>query len=147
MPLYIAHVDGYRRPSRKRNTAGLYFVFGHTEKKAKSDLQKTIGFGSAILSETVFPVNINELKDYGHIFREEIIDVDENSGEVFALLLKPFHATDPIQNRKDYIAENLIGIIKGCNFIPIAKNSNAYNAILEKISAPHEERKTIWELR
>jgi len=43
---YICIVDGYRRPSRKRNTAGRYRVGAKTEAEAKKQLQQAIGFGS-----------------------------------------------------------------------------------------------------
>lgn len=43
---YICVVDGYRRPTRKRNTAGRYRVGAKNEKEAVRILQKQIKFGS-----------------------------------------------------------------------------------------------------
>ncbi len=42
----IVLVDAYRRPSRRRNTAGRYRVGAKTEKEAEELVRKTIGFGS-----------------------------------------------------------------------------------------------------
>ncbi len=42
----IVLVDAYRRPSRRRNTAGRYRVGAKTEKEAEQLVQKAIGFGS-----------------------------------------------------------------------------------------------------
>lgn len=42
-------VDTYRRPSRRRNTAGRYQVGARSAKEAKRILQKMIGFGSVII--------------------------------------------------------------------------------------------------
>ena len=42
----IVLVDAYRRPSRRRNTAGRYRVGAKTEKEAEQLVQKVIGFGS-----------------------------------------------------------------------------------------------------
>lgn len=42
----IVLVDAYRRPDRKRNTAGRYRVGAKTEKEAEELVQKAIGFGS-----------------------------------------------------------------------------------------------------
>ena len=43
----IVLVDAYRRPSRRRNTAGRYRVGAKNEKEAETLVQKAIGFGSA----------------------------------------------------------------------------------------------------
>ena len=43
---FIASVDGYRRPSRKRSTAGAYQVGAKNEKEAAELVKKAIGFGS-----------------------------------------------------------------------------------------------------
>ena len=42
----IVLVDAFRRPSRRRNTAGRYRVGAKTEKEAEQLVQKAIGFGS-----------------------------------------------------------------------------------------------------
>ena len=46
---YVCLVDTYRRPSRRRNTAGRYQVGARSAKEAKRILQKMIGFGSVII--------------------------------------------------------------------------------------------------
>ena len=43
---YVCIVDGYRRPSRQRNTKGRYRVAARDKRTAKRILQKAIGFGS-----------------------------------------------------------------------------------------------------
>ena len=46
---YICLVDSYRRPSRKRNTAGRYQVGARNEKEARKFLKDRIGFGSIVV--------------------------------------------------------------------------------------------------
>lgn len=46
---YICLVDSYRRPSRKRNTAGRYQVGARDEKEARKFLKDRIGFGSIVV--------------------------------------------------------------------------------------------------
>ena len=43
---FIVLVDAYRRPSRRRNTAGRYRVGARTPIEAEEMLRKAIGFGS-----------------------------------------------------------------------------------------------------
>lgn len=43
---YVCLVDGYRRPSRRRNTAGRYRVAARDARHAEQLLRKAIGFGS-----------------------------------------------------------------------------------------------------
>ena len=43
---YIVLVDPYRRPSRRRNTAGRYRVGAKTPKEAEELLREKIGFGA-----------------------------------------------------------------------------------------------------
>ena len=43
---YICLVDNYRRPSRKRNTAGRYRVAAKSPDEAVKLLREKIGFGS-----------------------------------------------------------------------------------------------------
>lgn len=42
----IVLVDAYRRPSRRRNTAGRYRVGAKTEKEAEELVRAAVGFGS-----------------------------------------------------------------------------------------------------
>lgn len=46
---FICLVDSYRRPSRKRNTAGRYQVGARDKKEAKKFLKERIGFGSVLV--------------------------------------------------------------------------------------------------
>lgn len=46
---FIVIVDGYRRPSRKRNTAGMYRVGAKTKEEARELVQQAIGFGSVLV--------------------------------------------------------------------------------------------------
>lgn len=43
---YACDVDSHRRPSRRRNTYGMYYVGAKTADEAKEILRKAIGFGS-----------------------------------------------------------------------------------------------------
>lgn len=43
---FVCAVDGYRRPSRQRNTKGRYRVAARDRKTAAKLLQKAVGFGS-----------------------------------------------------------------------------------------------------
>lgn len=63
MPLptrqFVCIVDGYRRPSRQRNTWGRYRVGARSKKEAKKTLQKLIGFGSVkVYYEDTNPAHI-----------------------------------------------------------------------------------------
>lgn len=53
--IYQLLVDPYRRPSRRRNTAGRYFVATTSEQKAVVMLQKCIRFGSIQCIGTIEP--------------------------------------------------------------------------------------------
>lgn len=56
---FICIVDGYRRPSRQRNTWGRYRVGARSAKEARKILQKRIGFGSVqVYYEDTNPVHI-----------------------------------------------------------------------------------------
>ena len=63
MKKFICTVDGYRRPSRQRNTQGRYIVTARSEKEAEKKLQAAIKFGSIEILYEVTP-------EYG--FKEEI---------------------------------------------------------------------------
>ncbi len=53
---FVCVVDGYRRPSRQRNTRGRYRVAARDRKTAARLLQKAIGFGSVqVLFEDTDP--------------------------------------------------------------------------------------------
>lgn len=63
MEKYICLVDSYRRPSRKRNTAGRYIVCAKNKKEAKELLQKAIGFGSVSVYYEVSSEGFRQEKD------------------------------------------------------------------------------------
>lgn len=56
---YILLVDNYRRPERKRNTAGRYRVGAKSEKEAVKLLRNKIGFGSI---QVYYKCNENDIK-------------------------------------------------------------------------------------
>lgn len=68
---YICIVDGYRRASRQRNTAGRYRVGAKTKKEAKLFLQSVIGFGSIqVYYEDTDPKTC-QLARYGECLQEQ----------------------------------------------------------------------------
>lgn len=50
---FFVVVDGYRRLSRKRNTAGIYRVGAKTKEEARELVQRAIGFGSVMVYREV----------------------------------------------------------------------------------------------
>lgn len=67
---YICLVDSFRRPSRRRNTAGRYRVGAKSADEAKKLLQKAVGFGSVqVLKEDDDPRTASAAK-YKECFRE-----------------------------------------------------------------------------
>lgn len=59
---YICLVDHYRRPSRRRNTAGRYRVGAKSPMEAKKLVQKAIGFGSVqVYYKEELPVEMSAL--------------------------------------------------------------------------------------
>lgn len=90
---YIVLVDTYRRPSRRRNTAGRYRVGAKNPKEAKQLVQEAIGFGSV----SVYYEAPDLLAGYKQVFVEQWTPgVKENLGFI---LVPAHHATAP-QKRK-----------------------------------------------
>lgn len=106
--IYRFLVDNYRRPSRKRNTAGSYLVSATSQDKALDLLKNTIGFGSIQPYGTVKPW------DGTHIIgkrpsRLEILAGRLQPGDVYKIGLEhktedqvqtclalPHHCCDPV---------------------------------------------------
>lgn len=134
MPFYVAVVDSYRRPSRKRRTAGLYFVFDKNEKKAKATLQNTIGFGSIRMDGKMINIpDFDKIRKHGNVFYIKHIP---HNGKYVTVLLKPYHATDRSQYLDDLIRENLVGVLTEMRFTPIKKNSAEHKAVITKLCDP-----------
>ena len=97
---YICVVDSYRRPSRRRNTAGRYLVCAKTEKQAKDILQEKIGFGSVqilyqVTSDHGFPIERETPLDCKSAVKMEI-------DEKYNWVLVPIrHATDSLSETVD----------------------------------------------
>lgn len=89
---YICIVDGYRRPSRKRNTAGRYRVGAKTEAEAKKQLQQAIGFGSIqVYYEDTNPKTC-QIAKLGECFLEKSVGPDFERIPVR-------HANNPIKGK------------------------------------------------
>lgn len=81
---YILLVDNYRRPERRRNTAGRYRVGAKSEKEAVKLLRDKIGFGSI---QVYYKCNDNDIKiANGIVVKETPIGPQP-----------PRHATAPIE--------------------------------------------------
>lgn len=92
---YILVVDSYRRPSRRRNTAGRYRVGAKTPEEAVKLLRAVIGFGSIWVYYEVIPGK----HDYdGPMvgYKTVVQQVWDNStpGRSFAYV-EPHHAAAP----------------------------------------------------
>ena len=66
----IVVVDAYRRPSRRRNTAGRYRVGAKTEKEAISLVRAVIGFGSVEFLYWERPDSNNKKVGYKEVVKE-----------------------------------------------------------------------------
>lgn len=93
----IVLVDTYRRPSRKRNTAGRYIVSAKSEKEAVELVQKAIGFGSV----QFYYWEQND--SYKFINYKEVKKMLYNPWENKWILEKPHHACDRQNKRDSYL--------------------------------------------
>ncbi len=91
----IVLVDNYRRPSRKRNTAGRYRVGAKTEKEATHLVQKAIGFGS--VQFYCWDTTSDKTAEYKQVIKEVPADTDY-------IYEEPRHACSPIKE-EDYERE------------------------------------------
>lgn len=85
---YIGIVDGWRRPSRQRNTAGRYQIAARDADQACEILKNAVGFGSVIIYDT--PLEPGQCKN--------ILPLDQ-CRKVLAdgRLVPARHAGDPIE--------------------------------------------------
>ena len=66
----IVLVDAYRRPSRRRNTAGRYRVGAKTEKEAEELVRAAIGFGSVKFYYWERPDSTHQKVKYKQVVKE-----------------------------------------------------------------------------
>lgn len=85
---YVCVVDGWRRPSRQRSTAGRYRVAARDGRHARELLQKAIGFGSVKVYYEIEPKDCRIVLPLGQC-RKEMPD---------GRLVPVRHATDPMEN-------------------------------------------------
>lgn len=92
---YILLVDSYRRPSRRRNTAGRYRVGAKTPEEAVRLLRAVIGFGSIRVHYEVVPGKHDH--DGPEIGYKEVVQqvVDRSRPGCSFRYVRPHHATDP----------------------------------------------------
>lgn len=98
---YILVVDSYRRPERRRNTAGRYRVGAKTREEAVDLLQAKIGFGSIRVYYQVIP----GMHDYdGPMvgYKEVVRLVPDRDRPGYFRYEEPRHATAPIKNVYDH---------------------------------------------
>lgn len=93
---YIVLVDNYRRPSRRRNTAGRYRVAAKTPKEAAELLREKIGFGAI---HVYYECNPNDPYNvpYKTVVKEEFQEIREADGSTRRSFVhtEPRHATAP----------------------------------------------------
>jgi hypothetical protein len=89
----IVVVDAYRRPSRRRNTAGRYRVGAKTEKEAVSLVRAAIGFGSVEFLGWERPDSNSKKVGYKEIVKEI---PQTRLADTTYIQEKPRHACSPI---------------------------------------------------
>ena len=89
----IVLVDAYRRPSRKRNTAGRYRVGAKTEKEAEELVRAAIGFGSVKFYYWEKEDSINPKVKYKEVVKEV---PNSRLADTTFYHEKPRHACDPL---------------------------------------------------
>ena len=89
----IVLVDAYRRPDRRRNTAGRYRVGAKTEKEAEELVRNAIGFGSVSFYFWEEPDSSHKKVKYKEVVKEiptsRLADTDY-------LYKQPRHACSPL---------------------------------------------------
>ena len=98
---YILLVDSYRRPERRRNTAGRYRVGAKSPEEAVKLLREKIGFGSIRVYYECTPDNQTSIDGPPVGYKEVVqeILVQEN-GKMTRKRVEPHHATSPRQKDK-----------------------------------------------
>lgn len=92
---FMVSVDGYRRPSRKRNTAGAYRVGAKNEKEAESLVRAAIGFGSVKVTREC------EDRILPHGVVKRVVFVGGDHGGPGFKLEEPLHATAPRKEKQE----------------------------------------------
>lgn len=90
---YVLLVDSYRRPDRRRNTAGRYRVGAKTPEEAVRLLRAVIGFGSIRVHFEANDVSVG----YKEVV-QEVFDMSK-PGAVFKHV-EPHHANAPRESYK-----------------------------------------------
>ena len=91
----IVLVDAYRRPSRRRNTAGRYRVGAKTEKEAEELVRAAIGFGSV-----KFYYWENQDSTHKKVKYKEVVKEIPGSNYSYE---EPRHACDPLNKESEEI--------------------------------------------
>lgn len=89
----IVVVDTYRRPSRRRNTAGRYRVGAKTEKEAISLVREKIGFGSVEFLYWEQPDSNRKKVGYKEVVKEIPNNQLVNAACTYE---RPRHACEPL---------------------------------------------------
>jgi hypothetical protein len=97
-------IDGYRRPSRQRNTKGLYYVGAKTEKEAIELLQTAIKFGSIEPLGTVSEKANPEIKMQYKQIKKGITILHDNQAPTY-ILIDPHAATERQKFAEDQVQE------------------------------------------
>ena len=93
---YILLVDNYRRPSRRRNTAGRYRVGAKSPKEAIKILREKIKFGSIQLYYECNPKEEEKMIKYKQVFKETF-HTNEITHKLEVEFLPVRSAIDPIK--------------------------------------------------
>lgn len=89
----IVLVDAYRRPSRRRNTAGRYRVGAKTEKEAEELVRAAIGFGSVKFYYWEHPDSTHQKVKYKQVVKEI---PESRLADTAYSYAKPRHACEPL---------------------------------------------------
>ena len=89
----IVLVDAYRRPSRRRNTAGRYRVGAKTKKEAEELVRAAIGFGSVKFYYWEKENNTHPKVKYKEVVKEIL---NSQLADTTYSYEKPRHACDPL---------------------------------------------------
>ncbi len=94
----IVLVDAYRRPSRRRNTAGRYRVGAKTEKEAEELVRAAVGFGSVKFYYWESPDSVHQKVKYKEVVKEipstRLVDTDYTYEQ-------PRHACSPLEDKTE----------------------------------------------
>lgn len=94
----IVLVDAYRRPERRRNTAGRYRVGAKTEKEAEELVRTAIGFGSVKFYYWEKEDSTHPKVEYKEVVKEI---PDSRLADANYAYEQPRHACDPALNETE----------------------------------------------